>query len=69
MRPLLEELGEKLGLTLKDSSLTLTHKIDETTIDKVIDKIDEIKNEMIFNWRIVQAIMAISVLLAILKEW
>jgi len=55
--------------TLIPDKLELTIRVPEDDREVIINKIDEIKDEMIFNWRIVQIIMSVSIILAITKEF
>ena len=48
--------------------LELTIRVPEEDKQIIIDKIDETKNEMIFNWRIVQIIMATGLILSVLDK-
>ena len=71
MKSLIEQIGESLGNSGINAGLR--HSLD----DELSNKIDEIKEELlveirktrhdiIFNWRIVQILMAISILGAFL---
>ena len=42
--------------------LELTIRVPEDDRDVIINKIDEIKDEMIFNWRIVQVLMGFAII-------
>jgi len=48
--------------------LELTIRVPEEDKQIIIDKIDETKNEMIFNWRIVQIIMATGLILSAIDK-
>jgi len=55
--------------TLIPDKLELTIRVPDEDREVIINKIDEIKDEMVFNWRIVQIIMSVSIILAITKEF
>ena len=48
--------------------LELTIRVPEEDKQIIIDKIDETKSEMIFNWRIVQIIMATGLILSAIDK-
>ena len=54
--------------SLIPDKLELTIRVPDEDREVIISKIDEIKDEMVFNWRIVQIIMSVSIILAISKE-
>jgi len=56
--------GETLGKALKEAK-TIKHSVDEKLeekIDRLIDEMLQTRKSIIRNWRIVQILMAISIL-------
>lgn len=47
--------------SLIPDKLELTIRVPEDDRDVIINKIDEIKDEMVFNWRIVQILMGFAI--------
>jgi hypothetical protein len=48
--------------------LELTIRVPEEDKELILDKLEETKNEMMHNWRIVQIIMATGIILSILDK-
>ena len=48
--------------------LELTVRVPEEDKELILDKLEETKNEMMYNWRIVQIIMATGIILSVLDK-
>ena len=48
--------------------LELTVRVPEEDKELILDKLEETKNEMMYNWRIVQIIMATGIILRVLDK-
>jgi hypothetical protein len=51
------------------SNLELTIKIQEEDRELLLDKLEETKNDMLRNWRIVQIIMATGIILSVIGKF
>jgi len=55
--------------SLVPSNLELTIKIQDEDKEMLLEKLEETKNDMLHNWRIVQIIMATGIILSVVGRF
>jgi len=55
--------------SLVPSNLELTIKIQDEDKEMLLEKLEETKNDMLHNWRIVQIIMATGIILSVIGKF